>query len=110
MALHGAVGNTSSHPASDCQAVFARIASLVEEEERGNAKAPQRSGTLPSGISQNGAADLPDDGVRVRGVVRNAATFCANYSRRTRSQNSCARRSAKDCQFPAGSSGTGGPG
>jgi len=75
--------------------VPAGIPIWLKKKEEGNASSGQHYGAVPSGIPENGAANLLDDGLRLCGVLRDAAAFCANYSRWPRSQKFGARRAAK---------------
>ncbi len=52
---------------------------------RGHAAAPQHPGIISSRVSQNGAAQLLHDGLRLRRLLRHAAAFRAHHSRRARS-------------------------
>ena len=74
-------GLIPGHSADRAAAVSAGIAHLETKESRGNSEAAQLRRTLPSGISQDGADYLPDDGLLLRGVVWHVAAFRQNHSR-----------------------------
>ena len=71
-------------------AISSRIADLETKEGRGNAEAPELRGALPSGISQDGADHLPDDGLLLCGIVWDAAAFRTDHSRNTGSADPAA--------------------
>jgi MFS family permease len=89
--------------------ILAGVSDLAKEKRRRNASAPEHSGIISTGVSQDGSVELLHDGLRVRGVIRNVAALCAHHPRRARSETFGARRSAENCERFAGSAGSGQP-